>query len=115
MNVLTGFTDSPKQSTNIVLEDGSFVVIDLYFRPNQMGWFYDLTYNDFILLGQRLVYSPNLIRQFFGQIPFGLSVLTTDENDPLRQEDFATGFAVMVLLDAADVELIEQTKFTRNE
>lgn len=115
MKLLTGFTDSPKQSTTLVLDDGSFAVLDLYYRPQQMGWFYDLTYNTFSILGQRLVYSENLLRQFQGQIPFGLSVLSTDKNDPLKQEDFALKQAAFVLLNADDVATVEKDKFTRNE
>lgn len=115
MNTLTGFTDSPSQTTTVTLQDGGSFVLDLYYRPQQMGWFFDLYYNTFELLGQRLVYSPNMLRQFRGQIPFGLAVLAKDENDPLKQEDFANGNAVFVLLDEADIETIELAKFTRNE
>jgi hypothetical protein len=115
MNTLTGFTDSPRQTTTIVLDSGGSFVLDLYYRSQQMGWFFDLTYNDFILKGQRLVYSPNLLRQFEGQIPFGLAVVSLDQNDPLRQDDFTSGYAAFVLLNEEDVQAIELLKFTRNE
>jgi hypothetical protein len=115
MNILTGFTDSPRQTTTIVLEDGGRVTLAIEYRPQQLGWFYDLEYDTFLLQGQRLVSGSNIIRQFMGQIPFGLSVLTQSYLDPSGQEDFVSGEAVIVLLDQADVQAIELLKFTRDD
>lgn len=115
MNLLTGFTDSASQTTNVPLDDGSFATLDLAYRPQQKGWFYDLTYKTFSLLGQRLVYSENMLRQFRGQIPFGLAVLSTSGQDPMSISDFALNNAVFILLNADEVEAVEIAKFTRND
>lgn len=115
MNVLTGFTDSPKQKTTVVLDNGTNATLELEYRPQQLGWFYNLEYQNFLIQGQRLVYSPNLLRQFQGQIPFGLAVVSTDKNDPLQQTDFSSGKAVLILLNEADAAEIETAKFTRND
>ena len=116
MNILTGFSDSPAQTTTFTLEDGSAAKINLNFRAQQRGWFYDLEYKNFLLTVQRIVNSPNLLRQFEKQIPFGLAVLTADGQDPMAQADFVgESAAVIVLLDKADVLAIELAKFTRNE
>jgi len=115
MNILTGFTDSANQTTTIALDDGSFMTLDLVYRPQQKGWFYDLTYKAFSLLGQRLVCSENLLRQFRGQIPFGLAVLSTSRKDPMTQVDLALSDTVIILLNADEIEVVEKAKFTRND
>jgi hypothetical protein len=115
MNILTGFTDSPKQTTTIVLDDGSSATFDLEFRPQQRGWFYNLNYKDFTALGQRLVYSENMLHQFRGEIPFGLAVLSTSRNDPMTQSEIALAKTVIILLNADDVKTVELAKFTRND
>lgn len=111
MNKLTGFTDSPKQSTTIPLDDGSSAVLNLTFRAQQKGWFYDLTHGDFSLLGQRLVTGENILRQFRDQIPFGLAVLTETGIDPWQITDLASDDVAIILLSPEDVETIEQSKF----
>ncbi len=107
MNLLEGFTDQAKQQTTLVLADGSRAVLVMEYRPNQIGWFVNLTYGDFQLDGQRLVSSPNFLRQWREQIPFGLSVLGINNVDPLRQTDFADGTVSIYLLDQADVDAVE--------
>lgn len=107
MNLLEGFTDQAKQQTTIVLADGSRAVLLLEYRPNQIGWFASLTYGRFTLNGQRLVSSPNYLRQWREQIPFGLAVLGVNNVDPLRQTDLADGSVSLYLLDQADVEAVE--------
>jgi hypothetical protein len=113
MNILTGFTESPRQSTTIVLDDGTFATLDLVFRSQQLGWFYDLTYNTITILGQRLVYSENMLRQFIGQLPFGLAVLSETRNDPRSQSDLAKRSVVIVLLNPEDVQAVELSQYTR--
>lgn len=115
MNILTSFTDSSSQTTTITLDDGSFATLDLVYRPQQKGWFYDLTYKTFSLLGQRLVYSENMLRQFRWQIPFGLAVLSTSRKDPMTQTTLAISETVIILLNADEVEVVEIAKFTRND
>lgn len=115
MNILTGFSDSPSQTTTIALDDGSFARLDLTFRPQQRGWFYNLTYKTFVLLGQRLVCSESLLRRFRKQIPFGLAVLSTSRKDPMTETTLATSETVIILLTSDEEEAIELAKFTRND
>jgi hypothetical protein len=111
MKTITGLTDQPKQQTGLVLSDGSRAVLTLEYRANQLGWFYDITWDSFTLNGQRLVTSPNILRQFRNKLPFGIAVVTTDNVEPLRQTDFAAGVATLYLLDSTDVSDIETTVF----
>jgi hypothetical protein len=115
MNLLTGFTDSPRQTTTLPLENGDRATLFLQYRPQQLGWFFDLQYGDFLAQGQRFVSGPNILHQFQEQLPFGLAVLTVDQLDPSGLEDFATRKAVVILLDRVDVENIERLKFTRDD
>lgn len=111
MNLLGGFTDQPKQTTSIVLADGSKATLALEYRPNQLAWFYDLAWSDLEIKGLRLVASPNVVRQFRLQIPFGLAVITAGNVDPVDQESLVNGSASIFLLDAADVLDVEAAVF----
>lgn len=115
MNLLTGFSDSPNQSTVITLDDGSSATIVLYFRAQQKGWFYDLIYGEFSLLGQRLVCGENIIRQFRDQVPFGLAVLSESRRDPSKITSLSSRETVIILLNSEDVNLIEFAQFTRDD
>ena len=103
MNQLQAFTDQPKQTTTIILADGSSVNFALEYKPNQLGWFYDLTWQSFALLGQRLVTSPNILRQFRNQLPFGLAVVTTANSEPFNQTDLSDGTTIIYLLEGTDL------------
>jgi hypothetical protein len=106
MNRIEGITDKPKQQTTIVLADGSNVLLLLEYRPNQLGWFYDLAWGDFALNGLRLVTSPSVLRAFRHVLPFDLAVLATANVEPLNQTDFADGTCVVYLLEGADLAAV---------
>ena len=103
MNVLTGLTDQPAQNSQISLPDGTLANLTLYYRQNQLGWFYDLSYGSFAVNGQRLVTSPNVLYQFQNEIPFGLAMLVESDSEPLSQNVFVDGTGTLVLLDANDI------------
>lgn len=98
---------------NITLPDGTTVTWTLWYRPNQTGWFYDISWDGVSPAwernGNRLVTSPNILRQSRALIPFGLTVATRDNGEPVRQQDFINGYATVILLDAVDVINIENT------
>lgn len=112
MTTLQGITDQPKQSTSIVLDDGTAATIVLEYRPQQLGWFYNLAWQDFTLNGQRIVASPNILRSYRKILPFGLAVLTNNGIEPLNQDDFINGTITLLLLNAQDVLDVETTVFT---
>jgi hypothetical protein len=115
MQRLTGITDSPKQSSTFAIEDGTKAYITMEYRPQQLGWFCDIQNEAFTITGLRMTAFPNILRQFQNQIIFGLAIVTRDGGDPLRQSDFATDYASLVLLNAQDVEAVEAAKFTRDD
>lgn len=110
MNLLSGITDKPKQTTAIALGDGSTATLVLEYRPQQLGWFFNLSRESFALNGCRVAASPNLIRSWRKLLPFGLAVLTSG-GEPLAQDAFASGAAKVYLLDADEVEEVEAAVF----
>jgi hypothetical protein len=59
------------------------------------------------LYGQRVVASPNMIRQFRTQVTFGLGCITQNNIEPMGQEDFVNGTATLLVLGATDVAQVE--------
>jgi len=93
------------QDQTFFLPDGSSVSIEFYYRPTQYGWFINsLTYGSFVLNGLRISDSPNLLRQFKNQLPFGLACVTNALRDPTQLEDFASGASNLYFLDASEVQ-----------
>lgn len=111
MKIITNLTADAKQQTTLLLEDGSQATWLLEYRPNQLAWFYDLTWGAVVIKGQRIVPSPNLIRQFRTRLPFGIAILTAGDVELMDQQDFTNGNAMVYLLDAADVEEVETEIF----
>ena len=112
---LQGLTDSPSQSCPIGLPDGSTVTLMLTFRTQQLGWFYDLSWDGktppWQHYGNRLVASPNILRQYRNQLPFGITVSTANGLDPFSQTAFIDGTCTLLLLDGYDVASIEAAFF----
>lgn len=113
MLLINQITDDPLQQQRILLSDGTQVLIQLYFRPMQYGWFFNtIQYGDFTLNGLRVTNSPNMLQQWRNQIPFGIACYTVNLREPSQQEDFSSGNAKLYLLTAAEVN--QYTEFLRN-
>lgn len=112
MKIINGLSDQPKQVQTITLADGSKAVFSLEYRAMQLGWFWDLVWaGASVALGQRLVASPNILRSFINTIPFGISVMTQGNVEPLNLEDLSDGTAEVVLLEGDDLALVETAAF----
>lgn len=112
MNIIQGLTDEPNQKMTLSIDGGTLATLVIYYREQQQGWFYDLTWNGtFILNGRQLCVSPNILRQFRTQIPFGIAVATPNNQEPIAQTGFADGTATLLLLNAADVASLEASLF----
>ncbi len=106
-------TDSLQQQT-LVLPDGSGVLLQLYFRPLQEGWFInELTWGTFTLKGLRITNSPNMLHQFKNQLPFGLACFSSANREPTLQEDFVSGASKLYLL--TEDEVAEYAEFLEDE
>lgn len=104
MYLITGITDAPLQTLNLVLPNGNTASMTLYFVPMQLSWVMtNLTYGTFVLNGYKIVNSPNLLLQFQNIIPFGMACFSTNNRDPQLQEDFSSGASVLYILDQSEV------------
>lgn len=112
MKLIQGLSDQPKQQISIVLDGGTIAVWSLAYRALQKGWFYDLSWNGAtVCMGQRLVASPNLLRQFINKIPFGISLVTRGDVEPTAINDLSNGLSVIYLLQGDDLSLVETAAF----
>src|SRR5580698_11463548 len=104
MYIINNLTSAPLQTQSITLPDSTIVTITLYFVPLQTGWFLtNLTYNSFVLNGLRICNSPNMLLQFQNQIPFGMACYSTNNIEPMQQEDFLSGASQLYILDQTEV------------
>lgn len=117
MKLITGITEQPNQQLNLVLPDGSRVRLTLNFRVQQSGWFADLVWvktdgTTFPITGLRVCTSPNILRKWSELLPFGLMVFTDKMTEPVTVKAFALGTSKMFLLDAADVQQVEDNIYS---
>jgi hypothetical protein len=89
------------------LISGDFVGLKLVYMESQQGWYYSLTYGNFILNNRRLVVGVNMLRAFRGLIPFGFACTTKDGYEPVFKTDFSSGRAKFFLLDSIDIQSVE--------
>jgi len=107
MRIITEFTDNPKQTCTLVLENQETVSFNLYFYETQLSWYFDFTYNDIVSNGNKVVLGMNILRSFKHIIPFGLAFQANDGVEPFAVDDFTTGRVSVYLLSADDVEASE--------
>ncbi len=92
-------TDDPSQTQRVLLPDGDFFTLSLYFRPMQLGWWIsELTYNSFTLRGLRITTNPNMLFQYQNLIPFGIACVTSGNREPSQLQDFSSGAATLYVL-----------------
>ena len=111
MRIITEFTDNPKQTCTLVLENQETVTFNLYFYETQLSWYFDFTYNDVISNGNKVVLGMNILRSFKHIIPFGLAFQANDGVEPFAIDDFITGRVSVYLLSKDDVEASENNIF----
>jgi hypothetical protein len=114
MTTLTGITSQPVQSSFATLENGALVSIYMSYRPQQQGWFADISWSDWSVNGVRLCAAPNILRQWQNRVPFGLALLTFNNSEPLNQNAFSSGFARLILLNPADVTSVNVLTYSGN-
>lgn len=112
MKIINGLSDQPNQTQTLTLADGSKAVFSLTYRAQQLGWFWNLSWSGVVIAnGQRLVASPNILRSFINKIPFGISVMTQGNVEPLNLEDLVDGTSEVVLLEGDDLAIVETAAF----
>jgi hypothetical protein len=116
MQIVTGINNNPSQVFSLNLPDGTSATFTLSYRPNQKGWYYDMSWNgtnpSFQVNGCRITVFPNILRAFKNKINFGLACLTTDGYEPMNLNDFNTKYANLYVLTETEVQSIESSIFT---
>lgn len=111
MNSIDNLSDGSYQTSTLQMPDGSISTITLYYRGALQRWMFDFASTQFpngSILGQGLCVHPNILRNFKNLLDFGLAVVSTDGQDPAFIEDFVNGRVTLYILDAADVQTVEQ-------
>lgn len=103
MQRITEFTDAPRQKISVQTEDNETFDIIIAFLEQQSKWVFSLKYNDFILNNHALVYAENILRRYKNILPFGISIITEDGQDPFLFDDFSSGRAEFYVLNSEDV------------
>lgn len=111
MKQITEITNDAIQQLTITTDAQDEFDLLLYYSDIQECWFFDLTFGDFELKGQRIVNHPNLLRSFKNILPFGLSVATNDGGEILFIDDFTTSRAFLYILEKDEVIATENEFF----
>ena len=83
----------------------------LYYYASQNSWYFDFEYKDYINNGNKVVLTFNALRHLKNIIPFGISFISESNADPFSLDAFSSGNFQMVLLNAEDVQTIEETVY----
>lgn len=111
MQHITSITNQPKQRMTLVLENNETVDFHIYYLPRQQSWFYDFTYNNLTVNCSRVTLSPNALRQYKKNIPFGIMFDAESEVEPFDINDFANGRVNMYVLNSDEVKQVESEIF----
>jgi len=104
---IDSLSDEPKQTTQIMLDDGSFVSLAVRYLPRPQVWMADVSWGNFSLNNFVLRCHPNLLRQWRHVIPFGIAILAEGDLDPFMVDDFKVGRVGFFLLNSDDIETVE--------
>ena len=107
MQLLDTISNDAKQKHTILLtKDNSSIVLQLTYKPTQIGWFLDVEYEekDFAVYGLRVTTNLNLLNQWRNILPFGIICYCDDNQDPLSIEDFLVGRAHLAILNEEEVK-----------
>lgn len=116
MQILDTISNEPKQKHTILLEkDNSEIVLNLVYKPTQIGWFLDVQYaeKDFAVYGLRITTNSNILNQWKNLLPFGIICYCENAQEPLSIQDFLVERAHLAILTEAEVQQISQIQRDR--
>lgn len=111
MYKITSITNQPRQQFRVPLDTGEQVEMSLYYLPTQYGWYYDFTYKDYTSNGNKVVLSPNSIRNLRNILPFGIAFISQGVVEPYSLDDFYNERIIMFILNSEEVAQIEEELF----
>lgn len=107
MQTIEDISNEARQKHTILLaEDSSRIILEFTYKPDVLGWFLDVTYENlnFSVRGLRIVTTSNLLNQWRNILPFGILVQCKDAQDPLLLEDFLVKRARISILSKEEVQ-----------
>lgn len=113
MNSIDSITADYRQKFKFLVENGEQVEFRLYYYITQHSWFYDFTYKNYTCNCQRVTLSPNSLRHLKNIIPFGIAFISDDKVEPILIDDFSSGRVKMYVLNADEVQEVEDNIYGR--
>ena len=107
MKQITEITADSKQTLNISLENNETFFLTLEYSDNQEIWLISIEYNTFTANNINLVSGANILRKYRNLLPFGITIVTNDTDNPFLLDDFATGRAEFYVLNEEEVAGVE--------
>lgn len=107
MKRLDGIRATGTQKLSTTASNGDTVLMTLFFKASVQLWFFDLEWNSFVLKGNRVYSSLNMLSQYEAIIPFGLATITEGGGEPFLVNDFSQGRVNMYLLSPEEVEEVQ--------
>ena len=119
MLYINNLTNDAFQQFNLTGISGVQIKVLLKYFARVQRWFMDITYTATIngqavtqeINGISVINSPNILRKFRNNIPFGIGCTNIYKVDPYQLTDFQNQFANLYLLDSNDVQTIEENYF----
>lgn len=108
MKQITTLTNAPKQIHSLVLENNETADFYLEYCGRMESWYFSISYNDTVQNCIKVVLTPNALRHLRRIIPFGIAFISDSQVEPFRLDDFSAGRVEMYVLNADEVEQIEQ-------
>jgi len=109
MQQIMDLSNEYKQKFKVQIEGGDLLEIELWFVPNQIGWFFNVKYGDFESSGLHLANSPNLLDPYFHVLRFGLACIVEDGQEPYFLDDFITGRVGLYILTEDECKQVQES------
>lgn len=111
MKLLNKISSAPRQQFKVIGIGGERIDLLMWFSPTQGAWMFNISWQGFTLNGAVMTLSPNILRGYRNNIPFGISCVSEDGIDPAYVDDFETGRVQLFILSRDEVQQIEGAMF----
>ena len=109
MTRIEGLTNEASQLHHVLLEDKSTADITLTYLPAIQRWQLDINHSNLVMNCQLVTVNPNMIRQWRHIAGFGIACIAEDGVDPFQIDDFLNGRVLLYILEATDINYVEET------
>lgn len=107
MKIINSISSQANQRFAFISDTQEQIVFKLKFDTLQQMWFMDVTTDTFALNNCAITCHPNILGKYSNIIDFGVQVVTENNIDPFRIDDFESGFATLGILNQDEIKEIE--------